>query len=167
MSHQQNKKKMIHVLLSTYPRFNDNFYCTLKYIYNISRDKNEIKVRYIGKYITHVYSLQKIWTHGFHAAEDWTGRYFCLRQYLGFQIGLTDPKSWPLQLLYHTIIYGIPRSSHTFSAPLFFPAEIQQKEGFSFMAMPAKELSTYSLALPKDVCPWWVYRKRIYAYLCT
>jgi hypothetical protein len=64
------------------------------------------------------YSLQKIWTHGFHAAEDWTGRYFCLRQYLGFQIGLTDPKSWPLQLLYH--LWNPPQFSH-FLSSLIFP----------------------------------------------
>lgn len=71
------------------------------------------------------------------------------------------PKSWPLSCC--IIINGILRSSRTFSAALFFPAEIKQKESFSFLAMQAKELSTHSLALPKDVCPWWVYR--IYVYL--
>lgn len=92
----------------------------------------------------------------FSANWSWTGRYFLCFRYYSI-LGLTNPNSLLHSAVCSDTIYGVLCSSPSFSVPLLLPAEIRQQENLSFLAMQAKELSIHSLALPKDVCPWWVF----------
>lgn len=97
----------------------------------------------------------------------WLWRYFlsgnCNLLGLNYKLvwSLTNPSSsYQLLISPTTISNGILCSSSTSVSALFsLPNQTkhQKKHILSFfLAIQTKNLSTHSLTLPKDVCPWWV-----------
>lgn len=85
-------------------------------------------------------------------------RHLNLPVYIGFQLHLPQKSKPFLEFIQGrvSVSNGSICYSCSFSTSLCFPCETQPPQGLSFYAIQAKEFSTHTHTLPKDVCTWWV-----------